>query len=316
MHHYVASHKRNFALTRFGLAQWLGKYDLMTKAASWLVAKDWQGYVAPQPSIMINALRKLFQPHAQRPQPAIPPGERVYAVGDVHGRLDLFNALIAAIEADDSCRWPAETTIVLLGDLVDRGEDSAGVLAAARALGKRRKVRIIGGNHEEMFLRCFDDLELIPHFMRYGGRETVLSYAVGPEQLAEATPEEIQLLIRTAVPPQDVHFMQGFEDHVLIGDYLFVHAGIKPGGALEEQSIQSLRWIREPFLSHSGDHGYVVVHGHTIAEAPVIKNNRIGIDTGAYLTGKLTALGLEGAQRWLVETDDDDGVVTTETRPA
>jgi serine/threonine protein phosphatase 1 len=167
-----------------------------------------------------------------------------------------------------------------------------------------------------MFLRCFDDLELIPHFMRYGGRETVLSYAITPEQLDDSTPEEIQQLIRAKVPPQDVHFIQGFEDHVLIGDYLFVHAGIRPGNNLEDQSLQALRWIREPFLSHNGDHGYIVVHGHTIAEMPVIKNNRIGIDTGAYLTGKLTALGLEGAQRWLVETDDDDGIITTETRPA
>jgi serine/threonine protein phosphatase 1 len=288
----------------------------MAKAAPLVEANEWFGYTEPQPTTMLDTFRKIFRPPTQRHQPVIPPGERVYAVGDIHGRLDLFNALITAIEADDSCRWPAETTIVLLGDLVDRGDDSAGVLAAARELSKRRKVRIISGNHEEMFLRCFDDIELIPHFLRYGGRETVLSYAITPEQLADATNEEVQQLIRNSVPSQDVHFMQEFEDQIVIGDYLFVHAGIAPGAALEDQSLKSMRWIREPFLSHSGDHGYIVVHGHTIAEAPVIKKNRIGIDTGAYLTGKLTALGLEGAQRWLVETDDDDGIVTTESRPA
>jgi serine/threonine protein phosphatase 1 len=287
----------------------------MAKFASRVVSKEWHGYASPHQSIMIHAIKKLFTPHPRRPLPAIPPGERVYAVGDVHGRLDLFDSLITAIEADDACRWPAKTTIVLLGDLVDRGENSAGVLASARALSKRRSTRIICGNHEEMFLRCFDDLELIPHFLRYGGRETLLSYGADGELLSNGTPEEIQQLFREFVPAQDIHFMQGFENLLVIGDYLFVHAGISPGEQLEEQRIKDMRWIREPFLSHGGDHGYIVVHGHTVSEETVVRSNRIGVDTGAYLTGKLTALGLEGAQRWLVETDDDDGIVTTETRP-
>ncbi len=287
----------------------------MSKLTSWVVSNERQGYIKPQQAVMINVIKNLFMPHPHRPAPAIPPGERVYAVGDVHGRLDLFDALITAIEADDACRWPAKTTIVLLGDLVDRGSDSAGVITAARALSKRRSTRIICGNHEEMFLRCFDDLELIPHFLRYGGRETLLSYGADDELLTNGSPEEIQQLFRQIVPANDIHFMQGFENHLVVGDYLFVHAGISPGEQLEEQRIKDMRWIREPFLSHGGDHGYIVVHGHTVGEETVVRPNRIGVDTGAYLTGKLTALGLEGAQRWLVETDDDDGIVTTETRP-
>jgi serine/threonine protein phosphatase 1 len=287
----------------------------MTKLASRVVSTEQQGYIIPQHAVMINAIKNLFLPHSRRPPPAIPPGERVYAVGDVHGRLDLFDSLITAIEADDACRWPAKTTIVLLGDLVDRGSDSAGVVASARALSKRRSTRIICGNHEEMFLRCFDDLALIPHFLRYGGRETLLSYGADEEVLTNGPVEDIQQLFRDRVPAHDIHFMQSFENHALIGDYLFVHAGISPGEQLEEQRIKDMRWIREPFLSHGGDHGYVVVHGHTVSEETVVRPNRIGVDTGAYLTGKLTALGLEGAQRWLVDTDDDDGIVTTETRP-
>ncbi len=263
---------------------------------------------------MIDALRKLLRPRAARPAPSVPAGERVYAVGDIHGRHDLFLPLIGAIEADDRGRSPANTTINLLGDLIDRGADSAGVVAAARALAARRKVRILCGNHEEVFLRCFEDLELLRQFLRFGGRETVLSYPVDMARWNSATHEEAQELMRTAVPEEDLAFIRDFEDTIRIGDYLFVHAGIAPGRPVEMQTRQDLRWIREPFLSHGGDHGYVVVHGHTIAAEPVIRNNRIGIDTGAYATGRLTALGLEGTGRWVIEACGDEDSVTTHTR--
>jgi serine/threonine protein phosphatase 1 len=260
---------------------------------------------------MIDALRKFLRPGPAIPAAAVPPGERVYAIGDIHGRSDLFIPLVAAIEADDGSRDPADTTIVLLGDLVDRGPDSAGVITAARDLAARRKVRIIGGNHEEMFLQCFDDLDLLRNFLRYGGRETVLSYPLDIATWNAASHEEAQELMRAAVPEDDLEFIRSFEDAIVIGDYLFVHAGIAPDIPIEEQSQGDLRWIREPFLSHRGNHGYVVVHGHTIAPEPVIRANRIGIDTGAYVTGRLTALGLEGTDRWLIEAYSEEGRVKT-----
>ncbi|HEX7752317.1 MAG TPA: metallophosphoesterase family protein [Novosphingobium sp.] len=265
---------------------------------------------------MIQGIRKLFRTRQDGPPPQVPPGERVYAVGDVHGRCDLFDALVAAIEADDARRAPAETTIVLLGDLVDRGPDSAGVLEAARALQQRRKTRIIAGNHEEMFLKSFDDLELFRHFLRYGGRETVLSYPVDRAAYTAADLAEAQEMMRVVVPEADRRFIEGFEDAVEIGDYLFVHAGIRPGLPLEEQKVQDLRWIREPFLGHAGSHGAVVVHGHTITDAPEMTHNRIGIDTGAYKSGRLTALGLEGGERWFVETTAAHGEVAIASRAA
>lgn len=265
---------------------------------------------------MIKTLRKLIRPRAAGPVAAVPPGERVYAVGDIHGRSDLFVPLIEAIEADDRSRTPADTTIVLLGDLVDRGPDSAGVIAAARRLGARRKVRIVWGNHEEMFLRCFDDLELLRHFLRFGGRETVMSYPLDMERWNAASHEEAQAIMRAVVPEADLEFIRGFEDAIVIGDYVFVHAGIAPGIPIEEQDQQDLRWIRQPFLNHSGDHGFVVVHGHTITPEPVIRANRIGIDTGAYTSGRLTALALEGTERWLIEACDVGGSVTTLARAA
>lgn len=263
---------------------------------------------------MLNTLRNLFRATPAGLSAAIPAGERVYAVGDIHGRLDLFNALVRAIEDDDAARGSVRTTVVLLGDLVDRGPDSAGVIAAARAWQQRRNVRIIAGNHEEMMLLALDSEEVLRPFLRHGGRETILSYVADPRIYAEADFAGVQALMRSAVPPADLAFIRSFEDSIRIGDYLFVHAGIAPAVAPDEQRPGDLRWIREPFLSYEGDHGCVVVHGHTIAEEPVLRSNRIGIDTGAYYTGRLTALALEGTARWLIETSDEDGEVSVGTR--
>lgn len=264
---------------------------------------------------MLDTLRNLFRPRAALPLPSVPHGQRVYAVGDIHGRKDLFDSLIDAIEADDARRSASATTIILLGDLIDRGDESAGVIAAARELGHRRRVRIIAGNHEEMFLRTFDDLPLLRHFLRYGGRETIMSYGVDPQAWSYASLEEAQEMMRAAVPASDVAFLRNFEDWITIGDYLFVHAGVEPGVPLEQQKLHDLRWIREPFLGHSGDHGFVVVHGHTIEDEPVFRPNRIGIDTGAYSSGRLTALGLEATERWLIMAEDTMGAITVESRP-
>ncbi len=270
---------------------------------------------ALQQQPMFNKLRKLVAAQPAPPSAAIPAGQRVYAVGDVHGRSDLFEALVAAIEADDAARARAQTTIILLGDLIDRGPDSAGVIAAARTLAARRPMRALCGNHEEMFLKSFEDLEVLHHFLRYGGRETILSYPIDIAGWNAATMEEAQAMMRWAIPEDDLEFFCTFEDAIVIGDYLFVHAGIAPGVPLAEQSTHDLRWMREPFLSHAGDHGHVVVHGHTIAEQAEVRRNRIGIDTGAYLHGRLTALGLEGEERWLVTASDNEGQISCETKP-
>ena len=265
---------------------------------------------------MFQALRQMFA-RGDDALPAIPPGERVYAVGDIHGRLDLFEALVAAIDADDRTAAPAETTIILLGDLVDRGPASAGVIALARSLMERRKVRILAGNHEEMFLRSFRDIEMFRHFLRHGGRETILSYGIDKNRFIRATLEEAQALMCEAVPAEDIAFLESFEDMITVGDYLFVHAGIDPRVPIEDQKRHDLRWIREPFLSHAAPHGPVVVHGHTICDAPEDLGNRIGIDTGAFMTGRLTALALEGsARRYLAAVEDEHAQVRIEYSPA
>ena len=251
----------------------------------------------------------------------MPEGQRVYAIGDVHGRVDLFDRLIAEIDRDDAERnaaeWhPVETTIVLLGDLIDRGPDSAAVVAAARRLAQRRKVILIAGNHEEMLLRSLEDVEVLRGFLRYGGRETLLSYPVDPLVLDGADDfETIRLHMLATIPADDIAWLRQGEAMARIGDYLFVHAGIRPGVAPEDQSGRDLRWSREPFLGYPEDHGFVVVHGHTITPEPEFKPNRIGIDTGAFYSGRLTALGLQGTARWLIETGlAQDGEVNCQLR--
>lgn len=263
---------------------------------------------------MLKSIRRIFERADRSSLPAIPAGERVYAVGDIHGRLDLFEALISAIEEDDAEAGPADTTFILLGDLVDRGPDSAGVIARARDWQSRRKVRILAGNHEEMFLKSFEKIETLRHFLRFGGRETVLSYGIDRNAYQQASVEEVQAMMEQAVPAEHRAFIEGFEDKIAIGDYLFVHAGIAPDVPLDEQRRQDLRWIREPFLSHRESFGVVVVHGHTICDEPEERANRIGVDTGAYISGRLTALVLEGTQRRYLEAVDDNGAITAAAR--
>ena len=264
--------------------------------------------------------RKLFGMKDAAPAAAVPQGQRAYAIGDVHGRLDLLSALVAAIEAEDaalSAKASAKTTIILLGDLIDRGPDSAGVLDFARQLQMRRDVRILLGNHEEMLLGARTSLDVLRHLLRHGGRETMLSFGVAPDVYGEATYEEVQQMLHTLIPADIMGFIESFEDQIQIGDYAFVHAGIRPGLGLDEQRVEDLRWIREPFLSSPERHGPVIVHGHTIAGEPALRHNRIGLDTGAYASGRLTALGLEGVARWLwTAAMDEDGAIRVERSAA
>lgn len=235
---------------------------------------------------------------------AIPEGRRVYAVGDIHGRDDLFAALIDLIRADNATRPPARVTLILLGDLVDRGPQSADVVERAlRLKGEFEDSRLLIGNHEECFLAALTgDVQRVRYFMRIGGDATVQSYWDDDLPFSEATFEEVAERLPAMVPASHVEFLGGGEDVIEIGDYVFVHAGIRPGVALEKQALSDLRWIRDDFLADSRDHGVMVVHGHTIQDDVDEWPNRIGIDTGAYKSGVLTAIALEGDERRYLKT--------------
>ena len=252
---------------------------------------------------------KLFRSRRKERAPfAGPKGSRAYAVGDIHGRLDLLLQLLERIERDDAARAPARTYLVFLGDFVDRGPDSKGVieLLAARPPAFATPV-FLGGNHEEAFLRVIEgETSVVPGWLMYGGKECAQSYGISPGWLLGAAPEAIVADVRRHVPRHHVDFLKSLHDTFRFGDYLFVHAGIRPGLAIEAQTPKDLRWIREGFLEDSTDHGLMVVHGHTISEAVDERTNRIGIDTGAYRTGLLTAIGIEGTERWYVEARAPD----------
>ncbi|MGB7408804.1 MAG: metallophosphoesterase family protein [Pontixanthobacter sp.] len=255
---------------------------------------------------MFQPLKKMFSAKDASRRAAMPDGQRAYVIGDIHGRNDLLIKLVAAIEADDAALRqialePVDTSVILLGDLIDRGPDSAGVIATARALDERMTLRCLMGNHEEMFLDAFEDTGVLRHFLKHGGRETILSYGISRKDFNACDLKELQALIHERVPADHLDYLRGFEDMITLGDYLFVHAGIDPLKPLDEQSTRELRWIRESFLSHKERHSHIVVHGHTITEDVDERKNRIGIDTGAYRHGRLTALVLEGDTRRYIQ---------------
>ena len=245
-----------------------------------------------------------FKAAKPRPAPAVPPGVRAYAIGDVHGRLDLLDELLAAIDLDNAERGTAQTHLVMLGDLIDRGPDSRGVIERLRRLDLPGiALVLLCGNHEEALLRLVaGERGLIDDWLTFGGSECIASYGVDPTSLCGLSEREAGGLIRKAIPQSHQSFLQSFSDTVTIGDYLFVHAGIRPGVHLSMQLQRDLRWIRQPFLEDQRDHGCVVVHGHTISAEVIELPNRIGIDTGAYRSGRLSAIGLEGSERWFLET--------------
>lgn len=245
-----------------------------------------------------------------------PRGGRAYVIGDIHGRLDLLDQLIAEVEADVAASRPGKTVLVFLGDLIDRGPHSAQVIERLRTYRHPRiQTVFLLGNHEEVLLRILNgDGSQVASWRQFGGSETLMSYGLQPGDLAGLDQEGTLAAIRRAIPPEHVEFVGSFADTCRFGDYLFVHAGIRPGVELDRQTQSDLRWIREPFLDDRTDHGFVVVHGHTICNAVEERANRIGIDTGAYKTGVLTALVIDGEQRRFLTTAVADATAVSPTR--
>ena len=236
--------------------------------------------------------------------PRGPKGQRAYVVGDVHGRLDLLDRLLDQIEGEVERRPPDKALLVFLGDLIDRGPSSAQVVERLRTYrhAALRPIFLLG-NHEEVLLRLVGgDTDLLAGWLRFGGAQCLESYGADAQAIASASAEAALAAIRKAIPANHVEFLRTFADTCRFGDYLFVHAGIRPGIALDQQRQSDLRWIREPFLLDDRDHGFVVVHGHTISNGTDERPNRIGVDTGAYRTGTLTALAIDGEERWYLDT--------------
>ena len=224
----------------------------------------------------------------------VPDGTLLYCVGDIHGRDDLLRDMAERVGADLKTRSFDHAVTVFLGDYIDRGPGSKRVLERLTSKQWPTSIIALAGNHEDLLTGFLDDASILDFWRSQGGLATLHSYdvAVGPA-MAGRDFGELQAAFLARFPKHHRDFVKALTVSTSVGDYFFCHAGVRPGLALDRQNRDDLLTIREPFLSSEAEHGKLVVHGHTPALAPEIRPNRIGIDTGAYATGRLTCLVLE-----------------------
>ena len=238
-------------------------------------------------------------------RPTTAPGERIYAIGDVHGRLDLLGELLETIRVDGAARAHARSTVIQVGDLIDRGPSSAQLVREfMKFTMMSARVLVLKGNHEAAMVEALSgNLRTMGFWLEMGGDATLASWDVDRELIAARQLPEVLRAARKAIPRDVLEWLDRLPLWYASGDYFFVHAGVRPGVALASQDGDDLLWIGEEFTESGDDHGAVVVHGHSISDdGPVFRANRIGIDTGAYRTGQLTALGVDGGERWTLST--------------
>ncbi|MFK3891302.1 metallophosphoesterase family protein [Sphingomonas sp. NPDC079357] len=233
------------------------------------------------------------------------PVERIYAIGDVHGRLDLFTRLIARIGRDQQGRVDAAARIILLGDIIDRGADGAAMVQGCmRLTAASDRFMVLKGNHEAMMVQALSgDLKTYRAWLEFGGRETLIGWGVDSAAVtADATKTDLRHAART-VGPEALAWLDQLPLCHQHEDYLFVHAGIRPAVPVRQQDPNDMLWITDEFLDSELDHGMTVVHGHSITDdGPDVRANRIGVDTGAFRTDRLTAVGIERGEVWFVDT--------------
>lgn len=227
---------------------------------------------------------------------ALADGQRIYAIGDIHGMHESLLRLLDLIDQDVRARPPrGPVTEVFLGDYVDRGPDSYGVIETLMTPREGRNRLCLRGNHEDAMLSAHADPNAVLRWMTFGGDAACRSYGLEEQQLFH-NPLALQPMLQAALPETHRTFLNGLATYQRIGGYLFVHAGIRPGVALEAQDPHDLIWIREEFLTHEGPLPFHVVHGHTPARQPERRRFRTNVDTGAVYGGALTAAVLEGGE--------------------
>lgn len=233
--------------------------------------------------------------------PSLPASLRIYAIGDIHGRADLLRELLGKIKAEERRRTPASSRLIFLGDYVDRGPDTFGVIELLlNGLPPRMPTDFLIGNHERLLLDALNDDSCLPLWLANGGGTVIEGYAEQARRRGQPAGQWSEL--SDLLPAKHLELLKALAPFAQYGEYFFVHAGVRPGIALAHQELRDLIWIREPFLSHRGSFGKIVVHGHTPVIVPEIHSNRIAIDTGAVFTGRLTALVLDGDNRNFLST--------------
>jgi len=227
--------------------------------------------------------------------PRVPAGLRIYAIGDVHGRADLLAGLFAVVDADVTARPTSQVVEVLVGDYIDRGPQSRDVLDLLIRRRERHRTICLKGNHETYLAEFLRNPTILTQWRSYGALETLVSYGLTPSiKPDEHEQRELAAALDRVLPESHRRFLAALKPSFTCGDYFFVHAGVRPGVPLAEQQEQDLLWIRDDFLLHEDSFDKIIIHGHTAVTEPDIRPNRINIDTGAYASGRLTCLALEG----------------------
>lgn len=254
---------------------------------------------------MFSKLLKRRPRVAAPSHPAVPPGTVVWAIGDIHGRLDLLQPLVRAILEDLTTTTATRRMVIFLGDYVDRGEHSRGVLEFLTSLAVQGgfECRFLKGNHEETMLKFLEDPSAGARWCDYGGDATIRSYGLRVPNLKHKIESWAHLAadLRHKLRPAEMLFLEKQELSITVGDYFFAHAGARPGEPLERQAAEDLLWIRRTFLESELEFDKVIVHGHTPTAEVHADHRRIGIDTRAYQSGVLTALRLEGKDREIMQ---------------
>lgn len=249
----------------------------------------------------ISPLRRLQT--SQSGFPTVVPGNlRIYAVGDVHGRADLLDALARRIEAELPFA-PDNVLTIFLGDYIDRGLQSSTVVEWLSRGAFPTPFHALCGNHEEVLMRFLEDDSILENWRRFGGLETLHSYGVDVSSAMRGKGyEEARRALLARLPDHHREFFAQTRLTASYGDYFFCHAGVRPGLPLDRQKADDLLWIRDEFLNYRGAWEKMIVHGHTPVSEPDIRPNRINIDTGAFATSILTALALEGDTRRILSS--------------
>ena len=255
---------------------------------------------------MLATLPGLRELRVRGRRPSLPAELRIYAIGDIHGRLDLLDELLARISSDIALRPTARPLYVFLGDYIDRGSASRETIDRLIEHGKTHESVFLKGNHELIAIKCLSDRGLFDQWLRLGGLETLVSYGVPAETLANGKQiAELQSAFHGALPQAHFRFFRDLKNSFECGDFFFAHAGVKPNVELSRQKENDLLWIRGEFLTSTDDFGKIVVHGHTPTHEVEVAPNRINIDTGAFATGRLSCLVLEGEELSVIDTAFD-----------
>jgi serine/threonine protein phosphatase 1 len=265
-----------------------------------------QGIIKPKDRWLSGTFSWLL-PDAEQPiiYPSAPDGQLIYVIGDIHGRIDLLEELWVRIDRDISSEPPSEVLEIYLGDYVDRGSASAKVVGRLVKRPKERKCVFLRGNHEKVLENFLSGQATVDEWCQIGGLETLMSYEIEPDLLRHPMNDDsIRAALVARMPDSHRSFLSNLRNHYSAGAYFFVHAGVRPGVALDKQVENDCLWIREEFLEHDDDFGRIVVHGHSPVSRPELLPNRVNLDTAAYATGRLSCLRISQQGARLLENAD------------